>query len=97
MSSFKELFPDIVKQTQDAQYDIEQNDKQQQVVKEKQHIIRKAIYNSRNQDEIDFFNDQLASLEQEEVDLIAENAKLQEKFRVLTNRVLSLQNAANGS
>lgn len=97
MSSFEELFSDIVKQAQDAQYDIEQNDKQQQDVKEKQRIIQKAIYNSKNKEDVDYFNERLASLEQEEANLIVENAELQEKFRRLTTRVLTLKNAAIGS
>ena len=93
MGLVNQLFPDIVKEAQDVQISIGLNESRQKDTKIKIDILRRTY--SQNVSDVDFeyFQKEEVKLVEEFRKLGAANAKLQQNFRTLTNRVRILQQA----
>lgn len=93
MELFNRLFLADIEEAQDLQTKIEQNEAQQAEVKAKINILKFALTEIISEGEFDYFRSEEKRLASELRLLIEENKKLQDKFRLSTNKVRVLQQA----
>jgi len=93
MKLFELLFSDDIKEAQDLQVKIEQNEVLQKEVKIKIEILRRAQREIISEGDFEYFKSEEKRLTSVLRKLAEDNKQLQDNFRISTNKVRVLQEA----